>query len=119
LIQKNNTTIPVVFLCKEGEEMIRGTTPTFTFNLPFEVSNVKAAYITIRSKRVEIEKNLASCVLNGTTITTTLTQEETLRLPRSKQAEIQLRVLTKDNSALATSIFTVQVEDILKEGVIE
>lgn len=99
--------------------MIRGTTPTFTFNLPFDVSNVKAAYITIRSKRVEIEKGLEDCTLDGTTITTTLTQEESLMLPRSKQAQIQLRVLTQNGTALATSIFTVQVEDVLKEDVIK
>lgn len=99
--------------------MIRGTTPTFTFNLPFDTSLVKKAFITIRSKGVEVEKGIEDCVLDGTTIGTSLTQEETLRLPKNRQAEIQLRVLTKDNVALATEIYAIQVADILKEGVIQ
>lgn len=99
--------------------MIRGTTPTFTFNLPFDVSLVKTAYITLRSMGVEVEKGTKDCVLSGNTIATTLTQEETLTLPKNRQAQIQLRVLTTDNKALATEIYTVQVADILKEGVIK
>lgn len=98
--------------------MIRGTTPTFTFNLPFDVSNVKSAYITLKSNGVEVEKGLEDCTLSETTIATTLTQEETLKLPKNRRAQIQLRVLTNDNNAFATEIFTVEVADILKEGVI-
>lgn len=99
--------------------MIRGTTPTFTFNLPFDTSVIKKAYITIRSRGIEVEKSKENCTLNGNTISTTLTQEETLALPKSLKAEVQLRVLTNDNKALATEIYEVEVAEILKEGVIK
>lgn len=98
--------------------MIRGTTPTLTFNLPFETSVVKSAYITIRSKEVEVEKETKDCILNGTTITTKLTQEDTLKLPESKLAKVQLRILTNDGEALATSVYEIRVGELLKEGVI-
>lgn len=99
--------------------MIRGTTPTFIFNLPFDVSNIKSAYITIKSRGTEVEKAVTDCSLNGTTITVKLTQEETLALPESQIAGVQLRVLTNDNEALASDVFPIKVEEILKEGVIE
>ena len=99
--------------------MIRGTTPTFIFNLPFDVSNIKSAYITIKSRGTEVEKAVTDCSLNGTTITVKLTQEETLALPESQIAGVQLRVLTNDNDALASDVFPIKVEEILKEGVIE
>lgn len=98
--------------------MIRGTTPTFSFRLPFETSEIKSAFITIRSKRVEVEKGLDDCTLNGRIIETKLTQEETLKLPKDNDAKIQLRVLTNDDEALATDIYTIKVSEILKEGVI-
>jgi hypothetical protein len=99
--------------------MIRGTTPTFIFSLPFDVSNIKSAYITIKSRWTEVEKAVTDCSLNGTTITVKLTQEETLALPESQIAGVQLRVLTNDNEALASDVFPIKVEEILKEGVIE
>lgn len=99
--------------------MIRGTTPTFIFNLPFDVSNIKSAYITIKSRGTDVEKAVTDCSLNGTTITVKLTQEETLALPESQIAGVQLRVLTNDNEALASDVFPIKVEEILKEGVIE
>ena len=99
--------------------MIRGTTPTFAFNLPFDTSMIKSAYITIRSKGIEVEKAKEDCVFSGKTISTTLTQEETLKLPKSQVAEIQLRVTTNNGEAMASDIYSVKVEEILKEGVIE
>lgn len=99
--------------------MIRGTTPTLTFNLPFKTSVIKSAYLTIRCMGEEIEKTLADSNLGATSITFTLTQEETLKLPKSRRAEMQLRILTTNNEALATIIYDVEVEDVLKEGVIK
>ena len=99
--------------------MIRGTTPTFVFNLPFDTAEIKSAFITIKSRGVEVEKAVTDCSLSGTTITITLTQEETLALPESNIADVQLRVLTQSGDALASDVFTIKVEAVLKEGVIE
>ena len=99
--------------------MIRGTTPTLTFNLPFDTSVVKSAYLTIRCLGEEIEKSITDSELGETSISFTLTQEETLKLPKSRRAKIQLRILTKGGDALATTIYEVEVADVLKEGLIE
>lgn len=99
--------------------MIRGTTPTLTFNLPFSASIIKSAFITLKSYGVEIEKSINDCKLSGESITTTLSQEETLMLTADKRVKVQLRVLTVEDVAMATPIYTVMTEDILKEGVIK
>lgn len=98
--------------------MIRGTTPTISYTLAFDTSLIEAAYITIRSKDVEVEKSIKDCVLSENTISATLTQEETLKLPPSQIATVQLRVRTKAGDASATPKLQIKVEDILKEGVI-
>ena len=98
--------------------MIRGTTPTFVFNLPFDTSLVKSAYITIKSRGTVLEKTIADCGMDGTVITTTLTQEESLQLPESQIAGVQLRVLTTNDEALASDVFTIKVGELLKDGVI-
>ena len=103
--------------------MIKGTTPTLQFNLPIDTSTIKAAEVMVRyvdnHKEVNIVKTLDECVATGNTITAMLTQEETLQLPAPSNVEIQLRVLTLDDVALASVIFTTTVKRLLKEGVIE
>ena len=69
--------------------MYRGTTPTLKFTLPFEAGTLAG-----------------------------LTQEETLKLGVSDRTEIQLRVRLADGNALASQIFAVSTERILKDGVI-
>ena len=103
--------------------MIKGTTPTLQFNLPISTSTIKAAEVMVRyvdnHKGVTIVKTLDECDVTENTITARLTQEETLRIPAPSIVEVQLRVLTKDDVALASDIFTTTVERLLKEGVIE
>ena len=100
--------------------MIRGTTPTLTFNLPFAVSELQSAYITIESKdeEVTLEKALADCTKADKSLAIKLTQEETLAFESRKQVRIQLRVLTKSGEALASPIYTAPMHEILKDGVI-
>lgn len=103
--------------------MIKGTTPTLHFNLPIETKNIKAAEIVLQYvdnfKTVTIERTLEECNVGETSIAAVLTQEETLALPAPAIAKVQLRVLTIDNTALATLPFEVTVKELLKESVIE
>lgn len=106
--------------------MIRGTTPTLQFNLPFQASMIKAAQILIsyidNYKEVMIEKRLEDCELGETSISTELTQDETLAFPAPTTAEVQLRVIVSQggkDTALATKIFKVNVKKLLKDGVLE
>ena len=103
--------------------MIRGTTPTLLYNLPFSASLIKSAEITIEYvdnlKQVLLTKTLEDCELGGKFISTKLTQEETLQFPASATVLVQLRVLTNDNTALATEPQAVTVKKLLAEGLIE
>ena len=103
--------------------MIRGTTPTLLFNLPFSASVIKSAEITIKYvdglKKVLIIKTLEDCELGETSIATKLTQEETLMFPAPATTLIQLRILTTDGTALATEPYSIKVKKLLTEDVIE
>ena len=103
--------------------MIRGTTPTLLFNLPFSATVIKSAEITIKYvdglKKILIIKKLNDCELGETTIATRLTQEETLQFPAPAVVNVQLRILTTDDVVLATVPHTVSVKKLLAEDVIE
>ena len=103
--------------------MIRGTTPTLLYNLPFSASLIKSAEITIKYvdnlKKVLILKTLEDCILDGDTISTKLTQEETLQFPAPASVLVQLRVVTTEDNILATEPETVIVKKLLAEDVIE
>lgn len=99
--------------------MIRGTTPTLEFNLPFETSTLEVAYISMsQNDNVIIEKTLSDCVMGENTLTVKLTQDDTLKLEAGDRVEIQIRVRTKEGEALASKIKTTFAAKILKDGVI-
>lgn len=100
--------------------MYRGTTPTFRFSLPIEAATISKLDITFRQcGGVELHKELADCTVEGKTLTVTLTEAETLSLRAMTlyPVEIQLRVCVGD-TRLASQIFTVPVERILRDGVL-
>jgi len=100
--------------------MIRGTTPTLTFNLPMAVSTLSEYWVTVsqRYDNIRIDKDRSTLTASGSTITANLTQEETLRLVPDKPAGIQLRVLTSGGDVMASEVFTTMVGDVLREEVI-
>lgn len=101
--------------------MIRGTTPTLEFTLPFDCSLLTEMYITFAQYGTTVlEKSMADCTCSGTLVTLSLSQEDTLNMKQDRMAiaEVQLRVRTKDGSALASNIMQIRVDRILKEGVI-
>ena len=100
--------------------MIRGTTPTLTFILPCQVSDLAEYWITISQKyeNIKIDKTSADCTAEDNVISVTLTQEETLRLIGNKPVYVQMRALTTGEAALATDQWTCTVGEILREGVI-
>lgn len=101
--------------------MFKGTTPTLIFTLPFDTSLIKSLYITFVGSDDEpvLEKAIEDCTLDGSSVKIKLTQEETLSFEESTSARVQLRVLTNEGEAMASKIYSVQINDILKDGVIE
>ena len=99
--------------------MIRGTTPTLEFTVPFDTELLAEAYVTLSQNRViVVDKALSECQCNGNKLTVRLTQEETLKLKCDCNTEIQVRARMIDGNAVASNIMTVDTNRILKDGVI-
>ena len=98
--------------------MYRGTTPTLTFRLPIDTGSITVLSIAVaQGRQVKIEKTLSDAHLEGNVISCTLTEAETLSLIAGAgvEAKIQLRVGVGEQR-MASQIFTVPVERILRDG---
>lgn len=100
--------------------MIRGTTPTHTFTLPFDSTGItKLSIAYAQGGRVVLEKTLPDCNIKGNVITVSLTEEDTLKFDSNKaMAEIQLRLGFGD-SRMASQVMHITTERILKDGCLE
>lgn len=99
--------------------MIRGTTPTLRFVIPFDTSELSCVNVAIsQAKKLVLEKEINSCELEGNIILCPLTQEDTLLLRCNVLTEVQLRIKKTNGQALASEIYETSVERILKDGVI-
>lgn len=99
--------------------MIRGTTPTLEFKLPFDTDILAEAWVTMaQNKEVVLDKQMSECQCSGNVLTVKLTQEETLALKCNCMVEIQVRAKTKEGEVLASDIITESPDRILKDGVI-
>ena len=99
--------------------MIRGTTPTLEFIIPFDASLLANAHVTLcQNGVVMIDKALEECSCNENKLSVKLTQDETLNLQCDCITEIQIRARTVEGEALASNIMRVNTERILKDGVI-
>lgn len=96
--------------------MFRGTTPTFTFTLQFDVSEIDDAFATFaQSGNIVIDKGLSDMEKDGRKLRVKLSQEETLRLKGNSGVEIQLAVRIGSN-VMRSKIMTTTVNRILKEA---
>lgn len=99
--------------------MIRGTTPTLEFTLPFDTSLLAEAYVTFaQNKEVILDKKLSECQCVENTLIVKLTQEETLKLKCDCLVEMQIRAKDLNENAIASDIMVESPNRILKEGVI-
>ncbi len=99
--------------------MIRGTTPTLEFTIPFDTSILAEAWVTFaQNKEVVFDKKLSECQCSGNMLTVKLTQEETLMLKCNCLVEMQIRARTVDGNAVASEIMVESPDRILKDGVI-
>ena len=100
--------------------MIKGTTPTHTFTLPFETAMIKSIQITYaQNDAVKLTKGNADCTFEGNTVSVRLTQEDTLLFAEKACVEVQVRVLTIGGDALASNIMRVRCHECLSEDVLK
>ena len=98
----------------------QGTTPTHTFNLPFDISLLKIVSIAYaQNRKVLFVKRLPDLEVNGATMSVTLSQADTLQVDPNREVEVQVRVVTHNDEALASDIFTMSAERVLECEVLE
>ena len=97
--------------------MIRGTTPTFTFTIPFAGEKITALNICFAQQgEIVLEKELGDCAIDGNILKVTLSEAETLLFDGEKgMVEVQLRVGCGE-TRLSSNIMFVSVGRILKDG---
>lgn len=99
--------------------MIRGTTPTLEFVIPFDTVLLAEAYVTLSQNGATVlDKALNECSCDENKLSVRLTQEETLMLKCDCITEIQIRAKTQTGDAVASNIVRVPTGRILKDGVI-
>ena len=100
--------------------MVRGTTPTLRFLVPYGAAEIQSGYITFAQLgKTKLEKTIAEEQVTGDgEITLALTQEDTLELSSNCLCQIQLRLKLAGDRAAASNILSCSVDEILKEGVI-
>jgi len=103
--------------------MYQGTTPTLIFKLKdmtLNLTNAVEIWVTLKLSPYIKTFDISRCSVDNTnkTISVTLSQEETLELPVSK-LDSQIRILLANGTALATNIVKIDVNKVLKGGVIE
>ena len=98
--------------------MRRGTTPTNTFTVDVDLRQATAMYVTYKQGgTVLLEKTLEDITVSEDKIEVELSQEDTLAF-KNGTVQIQIRAKFVDGSALASNIITVNMNAILKDGVI-
>ena len=100
--------------------MYRGTTPVFTFTLPFDCERITVLNLCFAQQgEVVLEKDLAACMVESNTLQVGLTEEETLLFDDKKgMVEIQLRIGCGD-VRMASNVMQVSVNRILKDGCLQ
>lgn len=98
--------------------MRKGTTPSFTFKLPFEVDMIANAKVTFRQGEVELAKKLCDCETAEDSLTVRLTQEETFLFECNSFIKVQLRAVTRNGDALSSAVYDVFVGQCLDEEVL-
>ena len=99
--------------------MIRGTTPTHKFELPFDTAMLKEIKIIYgQDDNVLFAKRLSDCDLDGNMVSVTLAQEDTLQFNSEKLVQIQIRALTINGDAPATKIMLKSVYMCLDDEVL-
>lgn len=100
--------------------MIRGTTPTIIYLLPFDVDVIDKIWLTFSQNQNEVlTLENDDLTISGTSISAYLTQAQTLEFDTHSSVAMQLRILTKEGNAIASNIMYTDVGAILRDGEIK
>lgn len=101
--------------------VIRGTTPTHEFELPYPIALVDDIRVVYgQNKKATIVKTINDCILTEGQISISLTQEETFLFSASKNLEIELRIKLANGKVVRTEEpIILRVIDSMSEEVID
>lgn len=99
--------------------MYRGSTPKITITTNIDFSTCEQAYISFYQKGIKrFEKTLEDCTIEGTKLSFTLTQRETMSLTHGSNVRVQLRAKLSDGTIKTSNIKEYKVNEILKDEII-
>lgn len=99
--------------------IMQGTTPVFSFTLPFESAQVEKFFLTFRQgKETVVEKKLSDCTTEEYGLSVTLSQEDTFLFQSGSPVLMQVRLTDKAGAAFASPVFSLRAEQALKGGTI-
>lgn len=99
--------------------IIPGTTPTLVLTLDESIAGCTAAELCIVCDNVRILRDLPEIAISedGTEVSCTLTQPETLTMPDNRIAKVQLRVML-GGAVYATDVLSVSTKELLHREVL-
>ncbi len=98
--------------------MRQGTTPTIVINVNnIDVNTLKSIYVTFEQTGLILTKTGDDIDIIDDQIQIRLSQEETLQFERGK-CNVQLRAITNDGNAIASTIVSTNIYRILDKEVI-
>lgn len=97
----------------------RGTTPTHTFEMPFDCEKLTAFTITYAQNDVPIvKKSKEDCTVKGATIVVRLNQEDTLKFNDERGVKIQLKIMDGASEVYVSDIIVASVGEVLDDEVL-
>lgn len=95
------------------------TTPHFIFTLPFGTEHIKSLKVYFQQNgKLVLEKTKAHCTMDEYDVKLRLAQEETALFNSTKNARVQLHILTTIGEAMVSEIYDVYVGECLGSEVI-
>ncbi len=98
--------------------MVRGTTPTLSFTIPYNASEIADGWVTLKQyDHIVLDKRITDegVSFRDKLIEVKLTQTETLKL-YATGCKAQLRLKLADGNVVASNIVSVNIGEILKDG---
>lgn len=92
--------------------MIKGTTPTHTFEIPFDTSLIKTVKIIyVQDDEIVLCKKNNEITIKDGVIEVKLSQEDTFLFDCQKPVKIKIRILSSGGEALVSQTFNEVIED--------
>lgn len=100
--------------------IMQGTTPTHSFELPFNTNLIKKLSITyVQNGNIIIKKHIEDCQFDKNVVMVRLTQTDTLEFTPNSKVDIQFKVMDFNGSVTISDILTVNVDEVLDKEAFE